>query len=83
MKLFLSHAVYNGTEICYRDFKQKVKIELLKEKLVNNPPQTQEKRHCLTGVVVYLQTHKDPRRRLRYLTPGVLNVCTKYACRYV
>ena len=38
MKLFQSHDVYNGTEICYRDFKQKVKIELLKEKLVNNPP---------------------------------------------
>ena len=46
MKLFQSHAVYNGTEICYRDFKQKVKIELLKEKLVNNPPQTQEKSIC-------------------------------------
>ena len=48
MKVFQSHAVYNGTEICYRyrDFKQKVKIELLKEKLVNNPPQTQEKSIC-------------------------------------
>ena len=38
MKLFQSHAVYNGKEICYRDFIHKVKIELLKEKLVNNPP---------------------------------------------
>ena len=37
MKLFLSHAVYNGTEICYCDFIHKVKIELLKEKLLNTP----------------------------------------------
>ena len=41
MKLFQSHAVYNGKEICYRDFIHKVKIELLKEKLVNNPPPPQ------------------------------------------
>ena len=34
MKLFQSHAVYNGKEICYRDFIHKVKIELLKEKLL-------------------------------------------------
>ena len=34
MKLFQSHAVYNGTQ-CYRDFIHKVKIELLKEKLLN------------------------------------------------
>ena len=47
MKLFQSHAVYNGKEICYRDFIHKVKIELLKEKLVNNPPpKTQEKSIC-------------------------------------
>ena len=37
MKLFLSHAVYNGIEICYCDFIHKVKIELLKEKLLNTP----------------------------------------------
>ena len=43
MKLFQSHAVYNGKEICYRDFIHKVKIELLKEKLVNNPPPPQKK----------------------------------------
>ena len=46
MKLFQSHAVYDGTEICYRDFIQKVKIELLKEQLLNNPPQTQKKSIC-------------------------------------
>ena len=48
IKLFQSHAVYNGAEICYRDFIQKVKIELLKEKLVNNPPPPppQEKSIC-------------------------------------
>ena len=45
MKLFQSHAVYDGTEICYRDFIQKVKIELLKEQLLNNPPQTQKKKY--------------------------------------
>ena len=44
MKLFQSHAVYNGKEICYRDFIQKVKIELLKEKLVNNPPPPPKKK---------------------------------------
>ena len=37
MKLFLSHAVYNGIEICYCDFIHKVKIDLLKEKLLNTP----------------------------------------------
>ena len=47
MKLFQSHAVYNGAEICYRDFIQKVKIELLKEKLVNNPPPTAGKKYLL------------------------------------
>ena len=46
MKLFWSHAVYSGTEICYRDFIHKVKIELLKEKLLNNPPQTGKKIIC-------------------------------------
>ena len=40
MKLFRSHAVYDGKEICYRDFIHKVKIELLKEKLLNNSPPT-------------------------------------------
>ena len=39
MKLFRSHAVYDGKEI-YRDFIHKVKIELLKEKLLNNSPPT-------------------------------------------
>ena len=38
MKLFLIHAFYNGTEICYHDFIHKVKIGLLKEELLNNPP---------------------------------------------
>ena len=37
MKLFLIHAVYNRSEICYRDLINKLKIELLKEKLLNNP----------------------------------------------
>ena len=49
MKLFRSHAVYDGKEICYRDFIHKVKIELLKEKLLNNSPpplQTQKKIIC-------------------------------------
>ena len=46
MKLFQSHAVYNGTQICYRDFIHKVNIELLKEKLLNNPPQTEKKSIC-------------------------------------
>ena len=40
MKLFRSHAVYDGKESCYRDFIHKVKIELLKEKLLNNSPST-------------------------------------------
>ena len=44
MKLFQSHAVCNGTEICNRDFIHKVKIELLKEKLLNNPPPHQKKK---------------------------------------
>ena len=44
MKLFQSHAVYNGTEICYRDFIQKVKIALLKEKLLNTPPPPHQKK---------------------------------------
>ena len=48
MKLFLIHVVYNGTEMCYRDFIQEVKIELLKEELLNNPPQTQKKVFALT-----------------------------------
>ena len=51
MKLFQSHAVYNGKEICYRDFIHKVKIELLKEKLLNNSPpplQTQKKLFVMT-----------------------------------
>ena len=42
MKLFLIHAVYNRSEICYRDLINKVKIELLKEKLLNNPPKCRE-----------------------------------------
>ena len=42
MKLFLIHAVYNRSEICYRDLINKVKIELLKEKLLNNPPKRRE-----------------------------------------
>ena len=46
MKLFLIHAVYNRSEICYRELINKVKIELLKEKLLNNPPQTQKKSIC-------------------------------------
>ena len=48
MKLFQSHAVYDGTEICYRDFIQKVKIELLKEQLLNNPPKRRKKVFVLT-----------------------------------
>ena len=45
MKLFLIHAVYNRSEICYRDLINKVKIELLKEKLLNTPipPKRREK----------------------------------------
>ena len=48
MKLFQSYAVYNGTEICYHDFIHKVKIELLKEKLLNNPPKRRKKVFVLT-----------------------------------
>ena len=33
---------YNGTEMNYRDFIQEVKIELLKEKLLNNPPNAEK-----------------------------------------
>ena len=43
IELFLIHAVYNRSEICYRDLINKVKIELLKEKLLNNPPKRREK----------------------------------------
>ena len=43
MKLFLIHAVYNSSEICYRDLINKLEIELLKEKLLNNSPKRREK----------------------------------------
>ena len=42
MKLFLIHAVYNRSEICYRDLINKLKIEPLKEKLLNNPPNAEK-----------------------------------------
>ena len=48
IELFLIHAVYNRSEICYRDLINKPEIELLKEKLLNNPPsplQTQKKKY--------------------------------------
>ena len=44
MKLFQSHAVYNGKEICYRGFIHKVKIELLKVKLLNNSPPSKRRK---------------------------------------
>ena len=56
MKLFQSHAVCNGTEICHRDFIQKVKIELLKEKLLNTPPPLQKK----TQKKVFVLTTRRP-----------------------
>ena len=48
IELFLIHAVYNRSEICYRDLINKPEIELLKEKLLNNPPplQTQKRSIC-------------------------------------
>ena len=54
MKLFLIHAVYNLSEICYRDLINKVKIELLREKLLNTPtppppPPNAEKSICFNN----------------------------------
>ena len=64
--------------MCYRDFIQEVKIELLKEELLNNPPQTQKKylswqqkgkyyeiievSHLHNGVFLYFAKNQNPER---------------------
>ena len=48
IKLFQSHAVYDGTEICYRDFIQKSENWAFegKSSKYRPPPETQEKSIC-------------------------------------
>ena len=64
MKLFLIHVVYNGTEMCYRDFIHEVKIELLKGKLLNNPPNA-EKSICFDNEAAYTSLKQQVARSTR------------------
>ena len=78
MKLFLIHVVYNGTEMCYRDFIHEVKIELLKEKLLNNPPNA-EKSICFDNEAAYTSLKQQVARSTRRSVAPVqcsLSVCT-------
>ena len=66
MKLFLIHAVYNRSEICYRDVINKVKIELLKEKLLNTPTPTPYNNEAASTSL----KQQVPRSTRRSVAPG-------------
>ena len=56
--------VYNGTEMSYRDFIHEVKIELLKEKLLNNAPNA-EKSICFDNEAAYTSLKQQVARSTR------------------